>query len=50
MFTTYTSTPISNFTNNMYTYLPNAEEDDDLTIVTNNKALEQETGSWNKII
>ena len=50
MFTTYTSNPTSNFKNNMYTYIPDAEEDDDVTIVINKKTLEQETGAWNKII
>ena len=38
MFTTYKSTPTSNFLNNMYTYPPYFEEDDDVTIVTNKKA------------
>ena len=50
MFTTYTMNPITKFTNNMQTYLPDAKEDDDVTIVTNNKTLEQETGACNKII
>ena len=50
MFNTNTSTPTSKFTNNMNTYLPNAEENDDVNIVTNNKTLEQEKGAWNQII
>ena len=37
IFTTYKSTPTSNFANTMYKYLPDSEEDDDVTIVTNRK-------------
>ena len=44
------STSTSKFTNNMYTYLPDAKEDDDVTIVTNNKTTEQEKGAWDQII
>ena len=34
----------------MYIYPPDAEVDNDLTIVTNNKTLEQEKRAWNQII
>ena len=50
MFTTYKSTPTSNFANNMYTYPPDSEDDGDVTRVTNKKTLDQEKGAWNQII
>ena len=50
MFTTYKLTPTSNFANIMYKYLLDTEQYDDVTIVTNNKTIEQERGAWKKII
>ena len=46
MLTNYKSTPTSNFANNMYTYVSDDDEDDDVTIFTSNKTLKKEEPEW----
>ena len=48
MFATYPSNPSSNFANNMYTYLPDVEEDDDVTIVKNKNIYNKENDNGTK--